>query len=247
LVADALGLEFPRSSFDIGHLARLCEVDKAVLLDLAPLPNRSSDSFVTRNRIWNRTTSSSQWLTVPVLRNRGQSVRDTAINPTDGRWATRHINALKHCYPRHELVSPGFVRGLEWILLSGHQSLLDLNLQVLQYLLEVLGASRNMPLLQSSLVRLHGPNHRVDVARHLSTTEYIAGSVEWSLLNTPEHLAAFRKAGIRVLGGAPFQLDTDEVRMAFSLSAVHWLCTRGVAATHDLLVSQSRQLAFDTD
>jgi hypothetical protein len=229
---------------NISHLVRLCEVDRAVVLDLAPLPHQNRDSFVTRNRIWNKVTSAPQWLTVPVLRGHGQSVRDTAINPSDGRWANRHIHALQHCYPRHEHFSPGFVSGLEAILYSGHRSLLQLNLDVLRYLLEVLGIAQHMPVLQSSLVGAHTPNHRVEVGECLSASEYVAGSIEQPLMAAPQQVAVFSNAGIRVSPSPPFQLD-EEIRSTLRLSVVHFLCTQGVAATRELFAGLLAQVLVE--
>lgn len=83
------------------HLGRLCEADLAVILDLAPLPSRSKDSFVCRNRIAYKNYAYSLWLTVPVIRREGLVTRDAVISPTDHRWRDKHIGRILHCYPHH--------------------------------------------------------------------------------------------------------------------------------------------------
>lgn len=199
---------------NLWHLVRLCEVDQAVVLDLASLPDRNRDSFVNRNRIWNPGAQSTQWITVPVLRRRGQSVGATPINPTDHRWATKHIAALRYCYPQHEDLAPGFLFGLEQVLFAGHTRLLELNLAVLSFLLKSLEVAGNFPLLESTLVSTHGPEHRLDIASKLGATEYLAGAVEWQLLEGSSQARRFEESGVRLVRTPPLLYRSGRSRLS---------------------------------
>lgn len=219
---------------NLWHIVRVLSVDRAVILDLAPLPDRNRDSFVTRNRIWNETALTPQWLTAPVLRRRGQSVKDVQINPTEKRWVISHTHALEHCYPRHEKIAPGFLANLQ-SRLQGQASLLELNLSVLRFLLEVLSPGSPFPYLESSILPSHGPNHRLEAAQFLRASQYVAGSVEWNLMTASAQAQLFVDAGIEViqsLAPVSHQHETDSI---IYFSSVHCICTRGVSATRELL------------
>src|SRR5262245_28841583 len=81
------------------HLARLLEADEAVVLDLAALPRRSKDSFVTRNRIAHPAAAQDLWLSVPVLRSHDQPTREATIDATQHRWISQHIGNIRGAYP----------------------------------------------------------------------------------------------------------------------------------------------------
>jgi hypothetical protein len=209
-------------------------VDQAIVLDLAPLPHRNHDSFVTRNRVWNAAILAPQWLTVPVLRN-GQSVKDTWINDTDKRWISRHIHGLQHCYPKHQRIASGFLDELESILQSGHSSLLSVNLDVTAFLLRVLGQPQSLPQLESGLGLVHSSRHRQEIVERLGATSYIAGSVEWKLIADTKHDEDSWPSKVRLIKSPESEAVTQDIESVVFFSAAHAICTQGVAQTSDLL------------
>lgn len=224
------------------HLARLCEVDQAVVMDLAPLPDRNRDSFVNRNRIMNRGTAVPQWLTIPVLRSRGQSVRETRINLTDLRWPIGHINALRLCYPQHQQVAPGFVDGLSASLEMSDGLLLRANLAALAHLMRSLQCHSKFPVLQSSLVEDHAEFHRLAVATRLGASTYVAGSVEWELLTGSNEASLLRDAGIELVRSPDLPPEHFDSQLVTTLSCVHTICGSGLDRGRSVLNDLSQFL-----
>jgi hypothetical protein len=218
------------------HLVRLCEVDCAVILDLAPLPHQNRDSFVTRNRIRHRATGQTQWLSVPVLRRRGQTTRETVINPTDHRWAERHVRGIQCAYAGNDRVAPSFVAGLAQILGHADAALLEINSRTLGYLFTRLRRPKRL-VHQSSLGLRHDKNHRLAVAKLLGATTYVAGPVEWHLMTASAEYAEFAAAGISVVRSPDLPVSDWDRDLVTRLSAVHAICTVGYDSARQLLDS----------
>ncbi|MFB7756146.1 WbqC family protein [Streptomyces sp. NPDC056121] len=219
---------------NLRHIARLCEVDIAVVLDLAPLPHRNRDSFVTRNRIHQDVTKEGHWLTVPVVRRRRtQQVREAEINPTDHRWARKHILTLRQAYPQAESLAPGFLGALGDAIMADTVSLLEVNNRALEVILETLGCRHKMPVLESAITSNHRKEHRSDIASALGADRYLAGEVERESIAAVRLEQSFTDAGIVLQDAGPFQPEL--YRDAVRYSAVHVICGRGVVAAQTVL------------
>lgn len=218
---------------NLRHIARLCEVDLAVVLDLAPLPHRNRDSFVTRNRIHQQATDQDHWLTVPVLRHGSQQVREAVVDPTDHRWAAKHMKTLRYAYPQADAVAPGFLDALGDALRTNVTSLLDINCAVLEVILDALGRRQHLPVLESTVVDVHRKEHRSDIAQVLGSNVYLAGEVERQSIADSGLDRTFVEAGIllRQAASTPPDLESKAVRY----SSVHLICTAGMAAASDAL------------
>lgn len=218
---------------NLRYLARITEVDRAVILDLAPMPDRNRLSFINRNRIVNKTVKGPQWLTVPLERVRGEATRDVLVDRTNKRWLARHERAIRSNYPSHAIVSPGFVEGL-FETLRGHDgSLLDVNLRSLRFLCDTLSIAVDPIVLESACTNSHDKRHRLSIAKHYRARAYIAGTHEWALMEANGELNQFKAANIAVnTSTTPRHLDHS---LIVELSSVHAICTLGVPPVRELL------------
>lgn len=226
---------------NLAHLIRLCEVDHVVILDLAPMPDRNIDSFVNRNRIINRASGLNQWLSVPVVRQRGLAVRATLVEPTDRRWKQKHTKSLELSYPEHDLVAPGFVKGLAKALEGSGDTILDVNNRTLSVLLTTLALDVGEIHFESDLVCEHGPNHRLEAALALGASRYVSGEVEWGLMGESGQRTLFAENGIAV--SRPGDLAAgDEAITVKLLSSVHSICRHGIEQTEQVVRQLTQSL-----
>jgi hypothetical protein len=139
------------------------------------------DDVQYRHRFWqsrNRLTVDGQpwWMTVPVLTSgrRGQLIREVRIAP--GAWWRSHLGQIRRAYgsaPHFGRVFPRLEEALE----ASPDSLLDLNLGLLDLMFELVGVPNPRRVLSSSLgVANTGRTEReVDICRLLGADEYVSG------------------------------------------------------------------------
>lgn len=139
------------------------------------------DDVQYRHRFWqsrNRLTVDGRlwWMTVPVLTagRRGQLIRDVRIAP--GAWWKGHLGQIRRVFraaPHFDRVFPP----LEAVLTSSPESLLDLDLRLLDLMFEQIGLRRPERVLASSLgVPNSGRTEReVAICRRLGADEYLSG------------------------------------------------------------------------
>ncbi len=219
---------------NLRHLARLHEADVAVLLDLAPLPDRNANSFVNRNRIFDRTRDRAAWLTVPIARGRGQRISDVLIAPGEPQWSEEHIDKICALFPAHERTAPGFVAALEEQLANHRPNLLTLNSAINSFLLSKLKHVKHLTL-ESELVAQHSSAHRLEISRAVGATTYVAGEVEWKSMEATGFLELFARFGIEVVKSPnPAEVGFDH-SMVSDLSCVDAMCRYGVDETSEVL------------
>ncbi len=173
----------------LGYFDKIDQVDCFVLLDDVQF---KKNEWQNRNRI--KTAAGWQWLTVPVLHHSSQRICDVKINPTVP-WARKHLQALISNYaaaPFFDLHRPFFedLYAREW------DSLLDLNLSTITYLVEALGI-RTKQVLASSLPLPPGveaTDRLVAICQALEADTYLSGAGGRGYLDHPR----FEEAGVRV-------------------------------------------------
>jgi len=154
-------------------LGYLYKVDQADVFVLADDVQYTKHGYVNRNRV--RTREGWQWLTVPV-RSRGRSgqlIRDVELE-TDLPWARKHVQTLEWNYqdaPFFEDHMP-FVRDL---FRSQPTHLLELNLQLLTYLLTQLGIDTQLRLSSELRKRTERSQRLADLAIACDCDTYLAG------------------------------------------------------------------------
>lgn len=219
---------------NLRYIARLCEVDRAVVLDLAALPRQGKTSFVSRNRISNR-LGDWIWLSVPIRRKGIKLFSDARVEETQKNWIDKHIRTLEQTYPNHSEIAGDFLSRLRDTLMSSDGNLLDLNFRSLNLILELLELDNEPLVLQSSIIETHSKMHRLEVAQSLAATTYVAGHVEWNVMNDFGCIQRMNTSGIKVIKSPeldPVIFPINEVRY---LSCVHTICTIGAKETRKLI------------
>ncbi len=169
----------------LGYFDKMDRADVFVLLDDVQY---KKNEWQNRNKI--RNAEGWQWLTVPVLYEFGQLLKDVRI---DGRqpWRNKHLKGLELNYSR----APYFKEYLpffsdtfnrEWEFLA------DVNIHFIRYLKETLGIGAEL-IRSSSLGVGTGKTERlVDICEKLKADTYVSGAGGDDYLDKER----FRKSGI---------------------------------------------------
>lgn len=173
----------------LGFFHKIRRCDHLVILDDVQFLDRGHQH---RNLI--KMQTGTQWLTVPVLRKRGQLIRDVAIDPTSS-WKHKHWAALVSNYspaPYWKQLSPQ----LHAILVEQtHAHLLPLDLALLRWIMSVLEI--DIPITLSSSLGVTSQSaseHHIEICRAVGADTYLSGAGGRAYMD----LAVFEAAGIRV-------------------------------------------------
>lgn len=157
-----------RGYFDLVH-----EADVFVFYD-----DVQYDKHGWRNRNRIKTSSGTQWLTVPVLSkgnvSAGVTIKDVGIAWTQD-WAKKHLSTIRQAYAR----APFFKDVLplvEGLFSKRHERLVDLTVETTIALAEALGITRTRFVRSSELGIEGGKTERlVRLCRHLGADRYLSG------------------------------------------------------------------------
>jgi hypothetical protein len=129
-----------------GFFYKTAHSDCLVLLDDVQFPR--GRSFINRNRLKNE--DGELWLTVPVLKKgRGlQSIRRVEIHG-ELAWRRKHLESIRQNYVRAPYFA-NYFHAVETLYERGHSLLVDLNNDLITFLLDAL-SSRTEVLKQSDL------------------------------------------------------------------------------------------------
>jgi hypothetical protein len=154
-------------------LGYLYKVDQEDVFVLAHDVQYTKHGYVNRNRV--RIREGWQWLTAPV-RSRGrtgQLIRDVELS-TDLPWARKHVQTLEWNYrdaPFFDDHMP-FMRG---VFRSQPTHPLELNLQLLTYLLTQFGIDTQLRLSSELCKRTERSQRLADLAIACDCDTYLAG------------------------------------------------------------------------
>lgn len=170
------------------HKAILADV--LVLLDEVQFPRGTT--WINRNRFKN--DQGTLWMTIPVQK-KGLGLQN--INAVkiyhQGRWARKHLASLKNAYAN----APCFEEHLPFLdtlFSSGFEKLIDLNLEVIRYLVRLLAINTRIILLSDLGIGARGNQLPVEICRALGASQYLAQSPARKYLD-PE---LFRNARIEL-------------------------------------------------
>lgn len=162
----------------IGYFDLIDQVDLFVVLDNVQFVKQS---WQQRNRI--RAGNGLQWLTVPVVfRGRlGQLVKDVEIR--DPEFGRNHIRAIELAYRRSPFFSEYFAALRQRLEQMRGGLLLNLNLGLIDWALEILGIKT--PLVLASSLGVVGKRTELlaNICQAVGATEYLSplGSAEYLL------------------------------------------------------------------
>lgn len=156
----------------LGYLDRMVRADLFVIVDHVQFEKQN---YQNRTRI--RMGRDVQWLTVPLLqRSRSETIVEKRIDHRGTSvWCERLAGTLQHAYgkaPFFRLYGPEIAK----ILCGGHDTLVGLNLALLDFCRDALGITT--PMVRSSELAIEGQKSEMvlGLCRAVGATTYLAGS-----------------------------------------------------------------------
>ena len=153
-----------------GFFYKAYRSDIFVLLDDVQFPHGTT--WISRNRF--KGHQGALWLTVPV-RKKGlglQKICQVRICH-EGRWAKKHLESLKTAYKK----APYLTEHLEFLnemFSEKNETLIDLNLAVIRYLMKSLDIQTQTVLLSELHAPSTGSRRLVDLCKELGAGQFLA-------------------------------------------------------------------------
>jgi len=176
----------------LGFFDKLARCDKFVVYDDVQF---AKGEFNNRNRI--RTEDGWRWLTVPVVHNHTQMIKDILIS--GDRWSDNHIKNITHNY-RNAPYFKDFMPGIEQAISasSDREPLIELDMRLTEVLAEILGIK--VKVVRSSEFTYHqegeGKNEKiVSMCKHVGADTYLSGQGGKGYIDE----SVFSKAGVKVV------------------------------------------------
>ena len=174
----------------LGFFDRWEKSDIYIILDDAQFLRRG---WHHRDKI--KTKEGAKWLTVPVIKKGRyhQLIREVEIDySTD--WRDKHLKTIEMNYKK----APNFehcFNKLKDIYNKNHLILIDLNINLLQFVAEELGITTSIAFASDYDVQKNSTQRLVDLVKSVSGTEYLTG------LGSKDYLdeSRFFKENIRVI------------------------------------------------
>jgi hypothetical protein len=144
--------------------------DMMVILDDVQFPQRTT--WITRNRFKN--DQGTLWITIPVWR-KGlglQKINEVEICP-EGNWRKKHLASLRTSYAN----APYFREHLDFvfeIFSEKFENLIDLNMNILQYMKKHLMIDTPLILLSDLGIKGKGNELLIEICRKIGSSEYLA-------------------------------------------------------------------------
>lgn len=155
----------------LGFFDRLVDADLYVVFDDAQFLRRG---WHHRDKILG--PQGSQWLTVPVLKKGRyeQEIREVMIDDSSD-WRRKHLKTLASVYGRR----PGFDQvhqALQEIYHRRHTRLIDLNMDIIRWLLEVFNIPVEIRFASELKLKSRSTERLVDICRAYDATTYLTGT-----------------------------------------------------------------------
>jgi hypothetical protein len=171
------------------YKARRC--DRFVLMDDVQFPQGTT--WISRNRF--KSHQGALWITVPVWK-KGlglQKITDVRICH-EGRWAKKHLESLKSAYRKAPYLSE-HLDFLEEMFSEKKETLMDLNLAAIRYLMRALAIKTELVLLSDLDVCSTGNRRLVDLCTKLGASQFMAQAPAKKFLDEN----SFQDAGIEIV------------------------------------------------
>lgn len=152
-----------------GYFARILSSDIFVILDEVQFPQGST--WITRNRFKN--DQGVFWMSVPVLKKgRGlQKISEVEISG-DERWRRKHLASLRQAY-LHAPYHDDHLGIFERMLCLDHKNLVELNMELITYVLSELGGTTKLMRLSELSIRDRGAELIVGICRELEAARFL--------------------------------------------------------------------------
>lgn len=146
--------------------------DCLVLLDDVQFPRKTT--WITRNRFKN--DQGMLWMTIPVYK-KGlglQKISQVRVCP-GGNWKRKHLQSFKSAYARAPFLSD-LLGAIERIYSRHHDRVLDLNLELIHYILDYLGIDIRVVLMSALAVSGKGTRLIIDICKSLGAQKFMVQS-----------------------------------------------------------------------
>jgi hypothetical protein len=171
-----------------GFFYKILRSDIFVILDQVQFPRGTT--WLSRNRFKN--DQGTLWMTIPV-RKKGLGLQriDEVNIDYEGRWPKKHIASLKNAYQK----APYFeehVPFLEGLFSGKFEKLVDLNLEIIHYLMVHLGIQSRIMLLSEMDLDERGDRLIQEICRRTDATQFLAQRPAKKFMDAP----LFAEAGV---------------------------------------------------
>ncbi|OEU68374.1 MAG: hypothetical protein BBJ57_10440 [Desulfobacterales bacterium PC51MH44] len=204
--------------------------DIFVVLDNVQFPRGTT--WITRNRFKN--DQGTLWMTVPV-KKKGLGLQniDAVRILHDGRWAKKHLASLKSAYSKDPYYGD-HLNFLERLFASRYEKLIDLNLEIIRYLMRHLQIDTKIILLSELGIQAKGDQLLIEICRRMGAARFLTQSAAGKYLDADR----FGEAGIQLMDFKPPALVYPQLWGSFipNLSALDLVFNCGPKA-HDILVA----------
>ena len=156
--------------------------DCFVILDDVQFPRKTT--WISRNRFKN--DQGTLWMTIPVLK-KGlglQQISDVRICHS-GHWKKKHLRSLKDAYA-HAPYLKDHTDLIERVISRRHEHLLNLNLEIVNYILEYLKIATPVVLMSQLDVVGIGTPLIIDICKTLGASQYLVQSSALSYYDRAE-------------------------------------------------------------
>jgi hypothetical protein len=165
--------------------------DLFVLMDDAQFPQGTT--WISRNRF--KSHQGALWITVPVWKKGLGLQKITEVRIChEGRWAKKHLESLKSAYRKAPYLSE-HLDFLEEMFSEKKETLMDLNLAAIRYLMRALAIKTELVLLSDLDVCSTGNRRLVDLCTKLGASQFMAQAPAKKFLDEK----SFQDAGIEIV------------------------------------------------
>ncbi|MBI5676804.1 MAG: WbqC family protein [Nitrospirae bacterium] len=162
----------------LGFFDLMSKSDIFVILDDVQF---TKNDWRNRNRI--KTDNGIQWLTIPVIHEFGQIIKDTAID-NNSLWQKKHLRALKTWYGKSRFFK-NYIEEMEKIYSKNFKYLIDVDMDFILKAKEFLSLETNI-VLSSEIPSAGKRDEKVlSICKHLNATHYLTGDAAKAYLREP--------------------------------------------------------------
>jgi hypothetical protein len=205
--------------------------DIFIILDSVQFPRGTT--WITRNRFKN--SQGTMWMTIPV-KKKGlglQRINEVKIY-RDNRWGKKHLQSIKSAYAKAPYYKE-HMPFIETLFRSRFESLIDLNLEIIHYMMQHLYIHTQIILLSELNIESKGNRLLVDICKTMKAVNFLSQSAAAKYLNA----GLFKQEGIAHQTFKPRSLVYPQLWGDFipNLSALDLLFNCGPKA-HDILMTK---------
>jgi hypothetical protein len=172
----------------IGLFEQIALADVYVHYDDVQLP--LGRSFITRVQI--KTVDGVQWMTIPIVRNGQQLIRDVRIDNTQD-WRRKHLGILKHAFAKAEHAADA-IGLVDSVYATRIDSLAMLNAQLIEKIAAYFEIKTEFRWSSDFASPFHSSEKLLDLVQKLGAVRYITGHGARNYLDHP----LFDQAGVAV-------------------------------------------------